>query len=184
MSHRCCRTVRGTAACRRSQRGNREVIVRRIGTASRAASRACPPCAQGPQRKITVNVKDEILELNNTIAMVDRLNAFASEVGRVARERPAPTAMRGLREAPATNSRPLDRTWRPERCTAKPPRFGSTVVKTMAESSLDGNVDLEFAPAGPRWQIVCPRRRCWNRPPTCYRTRESGRLKASSEQVM
>ncbi len=34
--------------------------------------------------------------------------------------------------------------------------FGSTVVKTMAESSLDGDVDLEFAPAGLRWQVVCP----------------------------
>jgi two-component sensor histidine kinase/CheY-like chemotaxis protein len=34
--------------------------------------------------------------------------------------------------------------------------FGSTVVKTMAESSFEGNVDLEFAPAGLRWQVVCP----------------------------
>jgi two-component sensor histidine kinase len=34
--------------------------------------------------------------------------------------------------------------------------FGSTVVKTMAESSLDGDVALEFAPAGLRWQVVCP----------------------------
>jgi HAMP domain-containing protein len=33
--------------------------------------------------------------------------------------------------------------------------FGSTVVKTMAESSLDGDVDLEFAPAGLRWRVVC-----------------------------
>jgi hypothetical protein len=38
-------------------------------------------------RKITVNVKGEILELKNTInTMVDQLNAFASEVTRVARE--------------------------------------------------------------------------------------------------
>ncbi|MDB6156139.1 MAG: barA 3, partial [Chthoniobacteraceae bacterium] len=38
-------------------------------------------------RKITVDVKGEILELKNTInTMVDRLNAFASEVSRVARE--------------------------------------------------------------------------------------------------
>jgi two-component sensor histidine kinase len=34
--------------------------------------------------------------------------------------------------------------------------FGSTVVKAMAESSLDGNVDLDFAPAGLRWRVVCP----------------------------
>jgi HAMP domain-containing protein/CheY-like chemotaxis protein/signal transduction histidine kinase len=38
-------------------------------------------------RKITVNVKGEILELKDTInTMVDQLNAFASEVSRVARE--------------------------------------------------------------------------------------------------
>jgi len=38
-------------------------------------------------RKITVDVKGEILELKNTInTMVDQLNAFASEVSRVAKE--------------------------------------------------------------------------------------------------
>ena len=38
-------------------------------------------------KKITVDVKGEILELKNTInTMVDQLNAFASEVSRVARE--------------------------------------------------------------------------------------------------
>jgi two-component sensor histidine kinase len=34
--------------------------------------------------------------------------------------------------------------------------FGSTVVKAMAEASLDGKVDLDFAPGGLRWQVVCP----------------------------
>ncbi len=38
-------------------------------------------------RKITVDVKGEILELKNTInTMVDQLGSFASEVTRVARE--------------------------------------------------------------------------------------------------
>src|SRR5207244_470714 len=38
-------------------------------------------------KKITVEVRGEILELKNTInTMVDQLNAFASEVTRVARE--------------------------------------------------------------------------------------------------
>src|SRR6202521_2095280 len=46
------------------------------------------PIAPGDlSRKITVDVKREILELKNTInTMVDHLNAFASEVSRVARE--------------------------------------------------------------------------------------------------
>ena len=34
--------------------------------------------------------------------------------------------------------------------------FGSTVVKAMAESSLDGDVDLDFPPTGLRWRAVCP----------------------------
>ena len=38
-------------------------------------------------KKITVDVKGEMLELKNTInTMVDQLNSFASEVTRVARE--------------------------------------------------------------------------------------------------
>ena len=38
-------------------------------------------------RKITVDVRGEILELKNTInTMVDQLNSFAREVTRVARE--------------------------------------------------------------------------------------------------
>src|ERR1700674_1244056 len=46
------------------------------------------PIAPGDlSRKITVDVKGEILELKNTInTMVDQLNGFASEVTRVARE--------------------------------------------------------------------------------------------------
>src|SRR6202451_524475 len=47
-----------------------------------------PAVAKGDlSRKITVDVRGEILELKNTInTMVDQLNAFASEVTRVARE--------------------------------------------------------------------------------------------------
>jgi hypothetical protein len=39
------------------------------------------------RKKITVDVRGEILELKNTInTMVDQLNSFAAEVTRVARE--------------------------------------------------------------------------------------------------
>ncbi|HEY2532095.1 MAG TPA: sensor histidine kinase [Xanthobacteraceae bacterium] len=44
----------------------------------------------------------------------------------------------------------------PEVVTASRPGFGSTVMKTMAESSLDGDVELDFAPTGLRWRLVCP----------------------------
>jgi two-component sensor histidine kinase/CheY-like chemotaxis protein len=34
--------------------------------------------------------------------------------------------------------------------------FGSTVVKTLAESGLDGDIDLDFPPTGLRWRAACP----------------------------
>src|SRR5262249_10151863 len=54
----------------------------------RANSAGAPAVARGDRsRKITVDVKGEILELKNTInTMVDQLNSFAAEVTRVARE--------------------------------------------------------------------------------------------------
>src|SRR5205823_4813950 len=52
-------------------------------------------------RKITVDVKGEILELKNTInTMVDQLNSFASEVSRVAREVGTDGKLGGQAEVP------------------------------------------------------------------------------------
>src|ERR1700733_9515445 len=52
-------------------------------------------------RKLTVDVKGEILELKNTInTMVDQLNAFASEVTRVAREVGTEGKLGGQAEVP------------------------------------------------------------------------------------
>jgi HAMP domain-containing protein/two-component sensor histidine kinase len=44
----------------------------------------------------------------------------------------------------------------PEVLTPSRRGFGSTVMKTMAEASLDGDVDLDFASTGLRWRLVCP----------------------------
>ena len=53
------------------------------------------------RRKITVDVKGEILELKNTInTMVDQLNAFAGEVTRVAREVGTEGKLGGQAEVP------------------------------------------------------------------------------------
>src|ERR1700736_781557 len=61
--------------------GNLTAQVRNIAGVTTAVARG------DLSRKITVDVKGEILKLKNTInMMVDRLNAFASEVTRVARE--------------------------------------------------------------------------------------------------
>jgi len=61
--------------------GNLTAQVRNIAEVTTAVARG------DLSRKITVDVKGEILELKNTInTMVDQLNAFASEVTRVAKE--------------------------------------------------------------------------------------------------
>jgi HAMP domain-containing protein/signal transduction histidine kinase/CheY-like chemotaxis protein len=61
--------------------GNLTVQVRNIADVTTAVARG------DLSRKITVDVRGEILELKNTVnTMVDQLNAFAGEVTRVARE--------------------------------------------------------------------------------------------------
>jgi two-component sensor histidine kinase len=34
--------------------------------------------------------------------------------------------------------------------------FGSIIIKAMAERSLDGGVDLDYAPTGLTWRLTCP----------------------------
>jgi two-component sensor histidine kinase len=34
--------------------------------------------------------------------------------------------------------------------------FGTTVIETMANHSLDGAVDLDYAPSGVTWRMACP----------------------------
>src|SRR5207248_1245520 len=64
-----------------SMAGNLTAQVRNIAEVTTAVARG------DLSRKITVDVRGEILELKITInTMVDQLNAFASEVTRVARE--------------------------------------------------------------------------------------------------
>ncbi|WP_373423155.1 HAMP domain-containing protein, partial [Pseudomonas fluorescens] len=61
--------------------GNLTAQVRNIANVTTAVARG------DLSRKITVDVRGEILELKDTInTMVDQLNSFASEVTRVARE--------------------------------------------------------------------------------------------------
>jgi two-component sensor histidine kinase len=43
--------------------------------------------------------------------------------------------------------------------SVSPPKrrgFGITVMKEMAERSLDGKVDLNYAPSGATWRLTCP----------------------------
>ena len=75
--------------------GNLTAQVRNIAEVTTAVARG------DLSRKITVDVKGEILELKDTInTMVDQLNSFASEVTRVAREVGTEGKLGGQAEVP------------------------------------------------------------------------------------
>ena len=104
--------------------GNLTAQVRNIADVTTAVARG------ELNKKITVDVQGEILELKNTInTMVDQLNSFASEVTRVAREvgtegklgGQAQVRRRGGRLEGSDRQRELDgRATSPARCAASP----------------------------------------------------------------
>ncbi len=81
-------TVPGVAGTWKDLTDNVNSMANNLTTQVRNIADVTTAVAKGNlSRKITVDVKGEILELKNTInTMVDQLNAFASEVTRVARE--------------------------------------------------------------------------------------------------
>jgi len=80
--------------------GNLTAQVRNIAEVTTAVARG------DLSRKITVDVKGEILELKDTInTMVDQLNAFAGEVTRVAREVAPKASSAARRRYPASAAR-------------------------------------------------------------------------------
>ena len=81
-------TVPGVAGTWKDLTDNVNLLAANLTTQVRNIAEVTTAVARGDlSRKITVDVKGEILELKNTInTMVDQLNAFASEVTRVARE--------------------------------------------------------------------------------------------------
>jgi HAMP domain-containing protein/CheY-like chemotaxis protein/signal transduction histidine kinase len=80
--------VQGVAGTWKDLTDNVNLLAANLTTQVRNIAEVTTAVARGDlSRKITVDVKGEILELKNTInTMVDQLNAFASEVTRVARE--------------------------------------------------------------------------------------------------
>ena len=99
-------------------------------------------------RKITVDVKGEILELKNTInTMVDQLNAFASEVTRVAREVGTEGKLGGQAQVPGVAG-----TWKD---------------LTDNVNSMASNLTARCA-TSPRWRPPSPAATCRRRSPsTC-----------------
>jgi HAMP domain-containing protein/signal transduction histidine kinase/CheY-like chemotaxis protein len=80
--------VRGVAGTWKDLTDNVNAMAGNLTTQVRAIADVTTAVARGDlSKKITVDVKGEILELKDTInTMVDQLNSFASEVTRVARE--------------------------------------------------------------------------------------------------
>ncbi len=77
-------------------------------------------------RKITVDVKGEILELKNTInTMVEQLNGFAAEVTRVAREVGTEGKLGGQAEVPGVAGTWKDLTGQRERDGQQPHEPGA-----------------------------------------------------------
>jgi len=81
-------TVRGVAGTWKDLTDNVNAMATNLTSQVRNIAEVTTAVASGDlSKKITVEVKGEILELKNTInTMVDQLNSFASEVTRVARE--------------------------------------------------------------------------------------------------
>jgi hypothetical protein len=55
----------------------------------------------------------------------------------------------------------------PERCG-----FGSTVVDLMAKRTVDGEVELDYAPSGLTWRLTCPAANALERTNILYKNSE------------
>ncbi len=101
--------VPGVAGTWKDLTDNVNLLAANLTTQVRNIAEVTTAVARGDlSRKITVDVKGEILELKNTInTMVDQLNAFASEVTRVAREVGTEGLLGGQAEVPG-----VDGTWK------------------------------------------------------------------------
>ena len=94
--------VPGVAGTWKDLTDNVNLLAANLTTQVRNIAEVTTAVARGDlSRKITVDVKGEILELKNTInTMVDQLNAFAAEVTRVAREVGTEGKLGGQAEVP------------------------------------------------------------------------------------
>ena len=112
--------VRGVSGIWKELTDNVNLMARNLTYQVRDIANVTTAVANGDlTRKITVDVRGEILELKNTInTMVDQLNAFAAEVTRVAREvgtegvLGGQAEVRGVSRRLARADRQRERAWR------------------------------------------------------------------------
>src|SRR5206468_3175737 len=98
-------------------------------------------------RKITVDVRGEILQLKETLnTMVDQLNRFAGEVTRVAREVGTDGRLGGQAEVPGVAGTWKDRTdgrnWRAGNLTAQVPNIAE-VATAIASGDLSKKITVD-----------------------------------------
>src|SRR5262245_9984880 len=104
--------VPGVAGTFKDLTDNVNLLAANLTTQVRNIAEVTTAVARGDlSRKITVDVKGEVLELKNTInTMVDQLNAFASEVTRMAREVGTEGRLGGQAQVPGVAGTWKDRT--------------------------------------------------------------------------
>jgi hypothetical protein len=56
--------------------------------------------------------------------------------------------------------------------------FGTIVMEAMAERSVDGNVDLDYAPSGLTWRLTCPAANALEQRSVLYKNLEPSRRPA------
>ena len=134
-----------------SMAGNLTAQVRNIAEVTTAVARG------DLSRKITVDVKGEILELKNTInTMVDQLNAFAAEVTRVAREVGTEGKLGGQAEVPGVAG-----TWKD--LTDNVNFMASNLTAQVRNIAEVATADRQRRPVARRSPSTCAARSCSSR---------------------
>jgi PAS domain S-box-containing protein len=103
---------------------------------------------QGPKRRVKAAGAQAIgLALHELATNAGKYGALSTDTGRVdicwGSDGETFTMSWVEREGPSVS-------------TPKRQGFGTIVMEAMAESSLDGKVDLDYAPSGLTWRLTCP----------------------------
>jgi two-component sensor histidine kinase len=103
---------------------------------------------QGPELGLNPAAAQAIgLALHELATNAGKYGALSTDAGRV-----------DIRWRPDSDAFTLSWTERRGPPVSAPQRrgFGTVVMKEMAERSVNGKVDLEYAPSGVTWRLTCP----------------------------
>ena len=167
------REVPGVAGTWKDLTDNVNLLAANLTTQVRNIAEVTTAVARGDlSRKITVDVKGEILELKNTInTMVDQLNAFAAEVTRVAREVGTDGKLGGQAQVSGVAG-----TWKD--LTDSVNAMAGNLTVAAARRVEGGDVDRQGRPRVRRSPWTCAARSCRSRTPSTRWWTSSTRLPA------